>query len=1553
MAISFLCIVSCTPAIQGEPPLLLVDVGGGETLDLGDRSSGTIIVLNQGGGTLTWTASCSGTDATTDHQWLSCSKISGTVNTTSDRIDLAVSRGNMASGEYLGEVAFSSNGGSSRVFIKMLVSTSTVSFSVEPESLEFGSLTDTLQKSLKISAVGRGMAAWSLSPTSDTPWIDVGPTSGSLEAPGQVDVVVTARPLSSSSYGPVSGFLRLVGGDEIVNIPVRADIVANCGKDADCKLSNSYCNSKTGKCIAQKELGADCIGDNECKNKNLGMDQGFCVDGICCESACDGVCFECREGGVCTQLDTGAVDVACGTSSICNPGTCTADAKCVRTAIGFPCDVDDSCSGCDGAGACSKDVLVSGYCRIDDECVERGQTRAGYPCMACNSDVNTGDWTPRPEGVACDDVDWCTNPDLCDSNGTCTTTPRIWGIDGESVLDDAVDCTIDSCDGDLMTFKHEPVAALCPPRPCKTNARCDAVAGCLYDTAPLENDGFACTVDTCDSVTGLAVHTADDNLCSDARFCTKNERCEPGNPLHDERGCVWDITVVSDGINCTDDYCDVESDSRQFIPNDTFCQVADDSYCRINKRCDPSLGCVSDPRPVDDGFSCTKDSCDEANNTLVHAPDNLFCGDSRFCTINERCSPTSASRDSRGCIFDVMAVTDLIDCTTDSCNLTTDSVVFAPDNSKCLDSDYCTINERCDSEQGCVSDKRGVSDGIACTVDSCDSAASKITHVPDDSLCLDTLACTVNERCDVARGCLSDSPAVNDGVACTVDGCSEPAGVYHNPDPSRCEQKECAEVDCDPSLTGSGCVYTPKTGRCLIDGVCRATGDRNPANQCRLCAPDESQTSWSVVATGTSCDDGQVCTWGDKCAGGVCSGTPHTDGCNDGLGCTVDTCNPDGTCGHGISDGWCVIQDVGCVASGTLTESTCMTCDPLRSKISWSTAREALACNDKDACTSGDRCSVGACLGTGVSCDDGLLCTTDGCDHSSGCFNNLQDGYCLINGICHTEGQLNPASVCQGCVTSQDDTGWSPTREGQICDDSAACTHTDVCVAGACSGTPYVCEDHVSCTDNICDGVGGCEYPVSASRCLIDGRCYLEGELEPANKCRKCRSNLSKTLWTADNTNSCNDGQSCTKNDHCQDGTCLGTLYSCDDSLECTLDTCLGDGTCTNTLSNGYCLIDGACYADGEQNPLNDCEICHTDTSVIGWVAYDSVVSPTKYCDDGNDLTVGEYCAWGQCIGAGRIPDLNIDFCSGSATSSRHGDDRISCPIPGQIYYGQDGNYSRHPLSIIPHPSISGVEVDTVSGLMMIADRDISVNFDEAQAYCDTLTTGGLSWRLPTMFEAVSLIVQLAAYEEITWTNKDWTWFDFWSSEHSAVSASETWVVSTDHGEYQNHAIGRRVVNSLRPRLLCVSGGFERQPSFELSSTSTTVIDGARNLEWETGTSTSAMSWSAALSYCENRTYDGKSDWRLPSVKELVTLVDYSTHSPAIHAPELFSTKSAVYMSSSTCQVYFYYMGYHNYNYVAVVDFSDGAVEHQLKNANAYVRCVRSVCPPEGLCPQP
>lgn len=118
------------------------------------------------------------------------------------------------------------------------------------------------------------------------------------------------------------------------------------------------------------------------------------------------------------------------------------------------------------------------------------------------------------------------------------------------------------------------------------------------------------------------------------------------------------------------------------------------------------------------------------------------------------------------------------------------------------------------------------------------------------------------------------------------------------------------------------------------------------------------------ASEGTPCDaDGDGCTM-DLCRRGRCV-LGGAAACDDGLGCTTDTCTSTGpmtfTCSSMVSAGSCAIEGA-CVSDGMINPANeCQLCNA-SSPSSWST--NTGSCDDGDACTVGDTCATGSCTGT-------------------------------------------------------------------------------------------------------------------------------------------------------------------------------------------------------------------------------------------------------------------------------------------------------------------------------------------------------------------------------------------------------------------------------------------------------------------------------------------------------------------------------------------------------------------------------------------------------------
>ena len=109
-----------------------------------------------------------------------------------------------------------------------------------------------------------------------------------------------------------------------------------------------------------------------------------------------------------------------------------------------------------------------------------------------------------------------------------------------------------------------------------------------------------------------------------------------------------------------------------------------------------------------------------------------------------------------------------------------------------------------------------------------------------------------------------------------------------------------------------------------------------------------------------------------------------------------------------------------------------------------------------------------------------------------------------------------------------------------------------------------------------------------------------------------------------------------------------------------------------------------------------------------------------------------------------------------------------------------------------------------------------------------------------------------------------------------------------------------------------------------------TWTDSETGLEWQTG-SGNKMNWEEATEYAKDLNLNGKG-WRLPTIKELFTLIDYTKHETCIKTKKLSCVSSGYW--SSTAHAY-------NTSNAWVVHFGHGYVGSGSKTNNYYVRCVR------------
>jgi hypothetical protein len=176
-------------------------------------------------------------------------------------------------------------------------------------------------------------------------------------------------------------------------------------------------------------LGVVCSARTDCQS-------GFCVDGVCCDSACDGVCEQCSSAGICSMpaTDSACAPVSCPQSTACktymsstlstnlckSQGECKTQSDCPFqfTAVRTPCGgtAPDQML-CDGAGSCKQPTVLCGAVAscptMPGSCEIVGQ--GGTPALpAISTSCTTSDNGCASAGAYCVNF-------TCDGSSDCPT----------------------------------------------------------------------------------------------------------------------------------------------------------------------------------------------------------------------------------------------------------------------------------------------------------------------------------------------------------------------------------------------------------------------------------------------------------------------------------------------------------------------------------------------------------------------------------------------------------------------------------------------------------------------------------------------------------------------------------------------------------------------------------------------------------------------------------------------------------------------------------------------------------------------------------------------------------------------------------------------------------------------------------------------------------------------------------------------------------------------------------------------------------------------------
>jgi len=622
-----------------------------------------------------------------------------------------------------------------------------------------------------------------------------------------------------------------------------------CTTDASC-ASGSYCSG--GTCLAKKPAGATCTAINQCSSN-------FCVDGVCCGTACSGACDRCNitAGGVCTNVTAGTPgSPACMSSFVCNgssgacPTTCTSDSHCVGThyCVGGACVVKKTTGAtCTGGNQCASGNCVDGVC-----C----NTACTASCDRCNLTGSLGTCGNAAAGTpgqpACPDALVCAG-----GSATCPTTCASDAGCASGYFCNAGTCTLRKSNGDACSTATQCVSGFCIDGVCCNSACAGACMGCSATVKGQGANGVCEAVragtDPKDSCAADSVNPCgDDGACNGSGACRKHSY---GTPCGATTCVSTDTTKgrICDGIGtCVDS---LGTSCAPYVCKGSACVTP----------CVTSDDCVT-------GFFCAGGTC------LKKRTQGELCGANADCTTGFCVDGVCCNS---ACTGSCLACGEGMKEDGSAAGTCGPAKKGSDPRDECTDEGPLTCGRTgtCDGKGACAL----YASGTLCGTTACESntavrnacdGAGVCARTAKDCLaykCIDAVCattCTIDDDCGSNAYC---NVTTSECVARKPkgDACAEGR---------TCATGYCVDGVCCDAACGGQCEACDTTGTCVpVSGKPRgarpACPDTGSANVCeaRACNGSERATCEGLAGSSVTCAAA-------KCSNGVASLAAKCDG---------------------------------------------------------------------------------------------------------------------------------------------------------------------------------------------------------------------------------------------------------------------------------------------------------------------------------------------------------------------------------------------------------------------------------------------------------------------------------------------------------------------------------------------------------------------------------------------------------------------------------------------------------------------------------------------------